>query len=92
MHAAFEVRAGKSGANGELLAAHWLGEKAEKLSVPPGGRMQAPASASSLEPMRTSPKPPAKKIQLSSIWSLSVSPSSSTLAPKVSPLSSVVCP
>jgi hypothetical protein len=29
-----------------------LGEKAEKLSVPPGGRMQAPTSASSSEPIR----------------------------------------
>jgi hypothetical protein len=46
--------------SGALFAPHWFGEKAEKLPVPPGGTMQELASASSSDPMRTSPKPPAK--------------------------------
>ncbi len=54
------------------LAPHWLGEKAEKLAVPPGGRMQELASASSSDPMRTSPKPPANQIHASSIWSVTL--------------------
>ena len=43
-----------------VLAPHWFGEKAEKLPVPPGGTIHAFASASSSEPMRSSPKPPEK--------------------------------
>ena len=36
-----------------VLAPHWLGEKAEKFSVPPGGITQSSARASSNDPART---------------------------------------
>src|SRR5262245_66419363 len=75
-----------------VLAPHWLGEKAEKLSVPPGGTTHISPSASSNEPTRASPKPPEKYTHDSSICSSSFSPSSSTRAPTSSPLSSVVEP
>src|ERR1051325_8187234 len=86
----FEEMPPNSENSGPELAPHWLGEKAEKLPVPPGGTMHALASASSSDPTRTSPKPPENQIHASSIWSLSVSPSSSMRAPTSSPLSRVV--
>ena len=48
--------------NPPVLAAHWFGEKAEKLLEPPGGITQALCSASSSEPTRSSPKPPPNQI------------------------------